>query len=167
MNAAYFRRMIDYTFWEHRQVWGCVLALSEDLYCRPCDYSIGSVHEQVVHTMGAEWLWLQRVRDEAPDSFLRADDFADRDAVRTRWDEIESGWRAFVDVLKDEQLEQPVRYFAMTDKSWHEQPLWEGLAQIVNHATDHRAQILALIHQVGGKTMAQDFIYYTWQQPSV
>lgn len=165
MNAAYFRRMIDYTFWEHRQVWGCVLALSEDQYRRPCDYSIGSVHEQVVHTMGAEWLWLQRMRGETPDPFLKAEDFDDRDAVRARWDEIELGWRAFVDALRDEQLEQPVRYFAITDQVWHEQPLWEGLAQIVNHATDHRAQILALIHQLGGKTMAQDFIYYTWQQP--
>lgn len=165
MNAAYFRRMIDYTFWEHRQVWGCVLALSEDQYRRPSDYSIGSVHEQVVHTMGAEWLWLQRVRGETPDPFLKAADFADRDAVRARWDAIEAGWRAFVDGLRDEQLEQPVRYFAITDQVWHEQPLWEGLAQIVNHATDHRAQILALIHQVGGKTMAQDFIYYTWQHP--
>ena len=165
MNAAYFRRMIDYTFWEHRQVWNCVLALSDEQYTRPCDYSIGSVHEQVVHTMGAEWLWLQRVRGESPDPFLKPEDFPDRQAVRARWDEIESGWRTFVAALHDDQLEQPIRYVSITDKARHTQPLWEGLAQIVNHATDHRAQILAFIHQLGGKTMAQDFVYYTWQNP--
>ena len=166
MNAAYFRRMIDYTFWEHRQVWGYVLALSDEQYTRPCDYSIGSVHEQVVHTMGAEWLWLQRVRDETPDPFLKADDFADRATVRARWDEIEAGWRAYVRALRDEQLAETMVYTSINGNMRREQPLWEGLAQIVNHATDHRAQILALIHQLGGETGAQDFIFYTWKNPN-
>lgn len=58
MNATYFRRMIDYTYWAHRQVWGCVLELTDEQFARASDYSIGSVHQQVVRTMGAEWLWL-------------------------------------------------------------------------------------------------------------
>ena len=165
MNAACFQRMIDYTYWEHRQVWNYVLALSEEQYRRPCDYSVGSVHEQVVHTMGAEWVWLQRARGEKTDPFLKAEDFADRDAVRARWDEIEASWRAFVGGLRDEQLEQPLVYTTLNGSTRYEQPLWETLAQVVNHATDHRAQILALIHQLGGETVAQDFIFYTRSNP--
>jgi len=165
MNAAYFRRMIDYTYWEHHQVWGYVLALTDEQYHRPSDYSVGSVHEQIVHTMGAEWLWLQRVRGETPDPFLKAADFADRNAVQARWNEIETGWRAFAAALRDETLEQPISYTSINGNTRREQPLWEGLAQIVNHATDHRAQILALIHQLGGETGAQDFIFFTWEIP--
>ncbi|MFN8447164.1 MAG: DinB family protein [Anaerolineae bacterium] len=166
MNAAYFRRMIDYTYWAHRQVWGCVAELSDDQFTRPCDYSVGSVQQQVVHTMGAEWLWLQRVRGEQPEPFLQAEDFPTRPAIRARWDEIEAGWRAYVAALTDDQLEQPLVYTSITGGARREQILWEGLAQIVNHATDHRAQTLALIHQVGGRTLAQDFIFYTWGYPT-
>jgi uncharacterized damage-inducible protein DinB len=165
MNAAYFRRMIDYTYWAHRQVWNCVLELTDEQFVRASDYSIGSVHEQVVHTMGAEWLWLQRVRGEQTDPFLKPEDYPTRESVRNQWDEIEGGWRAFVTNLADEQLEQVIEYTSINGLVKRSQPLWEGLAQIINHATDHRAQTLALIHQVGGKTLAQDFIFYTWEQP--
>ena len=166
MNAAYFRRMIDYTYWEHRQVWSCIAELSDEQFRRPFDYSIGSVYEQVVHTMGAEWLWLQRVRGEQTDPFLSPADFPTREKVRVRWDQVEAGWREFVGALTDDQLEQTIEYVSVNGVVKRSQPLWEGLAQLVNHATDHRAQTLALIHQVGGKTLAQDFIFYTWEYPA-
>lgn len=165
MNAAYFRRMIDYTFWAHRQVWGCVAELNDEQFNRPCDYSVGSVREQVVHTMGAERLWLQRVRGEVPDPFLQAEDFPTRDSIRARWDQVEAGWREYAAVLTDDQLDGVLVYTSINGNARREQILWEGLAQIINHATDHRAQILSLIHQVGGRTLAQDYIFYTWENP--
>ncbi len=166
MNAAYFRRMIDYTYWAHRQVWNCILELNDEQFTRASDYSIGSIHEQVVHTMSTEWLWLQRVRGEQPEPTLKLGDYPTRESVRAEWDEIEGGWRAFLNNLSDEQLDQTIEYTSINGLVKRAQPLWEGLAQIINHATDHRAQTLALIHQVGGKTLAQDFIFYTWEQPA-
>jgi uncharacterized damage-inducible protein DinB len=41
----------------------------------------------------------------------------------------------------------------------------DSLMQILNHSTDHRAQILSLIHQLGGATIAQDLIFYSWEHP--
>ena len=167
MNSAYFRRMIDYTYWAHRQVWGCIIELSDEQYTRPCDYSVGSAHEQVVHTMGAEWLWLQRVRGVAPDPFLQPEDYPTRHNVRVRWDQVEEGWRAFARELSDDQLDRVIEYISINGNTKRTQPLWEGLAQIINHATDHRAQTLALIHAVGGRTIAQDFVFYTWEAPAL
>jgi uncharacterized damage-inducible protein DinB len=38
---------------------------------------------------------------------------------------------------------------------------WELLMHIANHATDHRAQILAMLHHhFGVKTIEQDMIFY-------
>lgn len=166
MDASTFRRMFNYNYHAHRLVWGCVLELNEEQYHRPCNYSVGSVHEQVVHTIGAEWLWLQRVRGEKPDPFLQAGDFPTRADVRARWDRVEAEWRAFVNGLRDEQLSLPLIYTSIHGNLRREQPLWEALAQIVNHGTDHRAQTLALIHQVGGRTLEQDFILYAWDNPT-
>jgi len=165
MNAAYFRRMFDYTWWAHRQVWTCILELNDEQYNRPCGNSVGSVHEQAVHTMGAELLWLQRVHCVPVDPFLSATDFPDRGAVRARWDQLEAEWVAFVTGLQDEHLTNNIEYISISGKTRRVQPLWECLMQVINHATDHRAQTLALIYQLGGETMEQDFVFYTWQHP--
>lgn len=166
MNADYFRRMIDYTYWAHHQVWGCIAELTDEQFTRPCDYSIGSLHQQAVHTLDAEWLWLHRVQNQPRPAVLTPEDFPTRAEVRTQWDEVEAGWRDFIATLTDDQLGETIEYISINGNTRRVQPRWEGLAQIVNHATDHRAQMLALIHQVGGRTLAQDFIFYSWANPS-
>jgi uncharacterized damage-inducible protein DinB len=165
MNAAYFRRMIDYTYWANRKVWGCIEELSDEQFKHPFDYSIGSIHQQVVHMMDTEWLWLRRVRGEQPDAVISTEDYPTREKVRARWDQVEAGWKAFTAALTDEHVAQTIEYVSVNGLVRRSQPMWEGLAQIVNHATDHRSQTLALIHQVGGKTLAQDFIFYSWENP--
>lgn len=165
MNAAYFRRLFDYNYWAHRRVWDCVMQLTEEQFTRPCDYSIGSVHAQVVHTMGAEWLWLTRVRGAAILRFPPPEDYPTREMIRVRWDEIEQEWRAYLDGLKDEDLEKRIEYVSIRGNTRRVNVLYDSLAHILNHSTDHRAQMLAVIHQLGGKTIEQDLIFYTWEHP--
>ncbi|MEZ4669354.1 MAG: DinB family protein [Anaerolineae bacterium] len=162
MNVTYFRRLFDYTFWAHRQVWECVLLLSDEQFTRPCDYSIGSVHEQVVHTMAAEWLWSERVRGVSPSALFSSSDYPSRELIRTEWDSVEVGWRDYLSQLHDEQLAQPLTYTSLNGRTTRQTLLWEVLAHVVNHGTDHRAQTLSLIHHVGGKTLEQDIIFYSW-----
>jgi len=40
--------------------------------------------------------------------------------------------------------------------------LWQVLIHVVNHGTDHRAQILRLLHDLGVKTTSQDYIFYAY-----
>jgi uncharacterized damage-inducible protein DinB len=37
-----------------------------------------------------------------------------------------------------------------------------GAAAVVNHGTDHRAQILRKLNDLGIKTAPQDFIFYVY-----
>lgn len=142
------------------------MELPEESYFRPCHYSIGSVHQQIVHTLGAEWLWLQRLRGETPDPFIHSDVCPTRQDARRRWDTIESAWRVFAADLTDEQLDRPLVYLSIKGNQRRQQVFWECMEQIINHSTDHRAQTLALIHQLGGRTIEQDFVLYTWEHPS-
>jgi uncharacterized damage-inducible protein DinB len=43
--------------------------------------------------------------------------------------------------------------------------LWQVLLHVVNHGTDHRAQLLRILHDMGVKTKAQDFIFYVYDHP--
>jgi uncharacterized damage-inducible protein DinB len=159
MDIAIIRTLYDYTYWANRKLWDCVEALTEEQFIRAADHSIGSVKDQVVHMMSAEYIWFSRLRGVSPDSMLTPEHFPDRAAIRARWDRVESDVRAYLAALTDDSARDVLRY-QRTDGTPLETPVWVILYQVVNHATDHRAQIMALIHSMGGPTFAQDFMFF-------
>ena len=40
--------------------------------------------------------------------------------------------------------------------------LWQVLLHVVNHGTDHRAQLLRVLNDLGVKTTSQDYILYVY-----
>jgi uncharacterized damage-inducible protein DinB len=159
MNADTIRMLYDYNYWAHRMVWDCVTQLSEADFKRNTGYSWGSVHAQVVHTMGAEWIWFSRLQGTSPDSMLQTDDYPDYASIRARWDEIEAEVRAYVNGLTDEQIRGTFTYSTTSGREYTE-PALDILLHIVNHGTDHRAQTLAMLHKLGAPTVEQDLIFY-------
>ncbi len=163
------RRLLHYNQHMNRRLWErCILPLTEEQYHAPSDYSSGSVHRQVVHTMAVEELWLSRAQGINPDALPKAHEFTDRAAVRVRWDAIEARWRAYLDTLAEGALAREVEYRYITKAGTEPRRMlrWEMLVQAANHGTDHRAQTLALIHQLGGATMEQDYTLFTWEHPA-
>jgi uncharacterized damage-inducible protein DinB len=49
---------------------------------------------------------------------------------------------------------------ANTSRGRYEHKIGEVLIHVVNHGTDHRAQMLRLIGDYGGQTFEQDIIFY-------
>jgi uncharacterized damage-inducible protein DinB len=43
--------------------------------------------------------------------------------------------------------------------------MWQVLLHVVNHGTDHRAQTLRLLNDLGIKTVSQDYIFYAYDHP--
>lgn len=41
--------------------------------------------------------------------------------------------------------------------------VWQVLLHVVNHGTDHRAQLLRLLNDLGLKTSSQDYIFYVYE----
>jgi uncharacterized damage-inducible protein DinB len=58
------------------------------------------------------------------------------------------------DMLFDKPIEEPEE-----DKDLI---VWQVLLHVVNHGTDHRAQLLRLLHDLGVKTTSQDYIFYVY-----
>jgi uncharacterized damage-inducible protein DinB len=82
-----------------------------------------------------------------------------RSVIRQRWDEVEQGVMAYIDMLTPEALQREVKP-SHWDADERPARVWEGLLQVVNHSTDHRAQILAGVHRLGGKTIGQDYLNF-------
>lgn len=159
MNPQTFQMLYDYNYSARDKVWGCVTALSDAQYTQPLDYSVGSIHEQVVHMMAAEHIWFSRLTGTSPDRLWNGADFPDRDAVWEKWQQVEQTVRSYIGALTDEQLKLECHY-NKTSGAPDSAPIAGILLHVVNHATDHRAQTLAMIHTLGAETLPQDLIYY-------
>ena len=48
----------------------------------------------------------------------------------------------------------------MLHQEHYQHKIGEALIHVVNHSTDHRAQMLRLIGDYGGQTFEQDIIFY-------
>jgi uncharacterized damage-inducible protein DinB len=163
MNADYIRVLYDYNYWAHKRVWNCVLPLTDDEFTRNLGYSWGSIRGQLVHVMGAEWMWFSRLRGISPKALLAEADYPDRARIHKNWTLIEEDARSYLKALTNDRLRSSV-FYQTTKGVQQEQPVWQILLHLANHGTDHRAQILAMLHQLGAQTVEQDLILYFRQR---
>jgi uncharacterized damage-inducible protein DinB len=103
--------------------------------------------------------WFSELRGVDPSDPLPAADFDDREIIRKHWDNVERSMRAYLAELQNDMLfSKPIKE-PDEDK---ELIVWQVLLHVVNHGTDHRAQLLRLLNDLGVKTMSQDYIFYVY-----
>lgn len=163
MNVDMIRTLYEYNYRAHDVVWRCVCELSEEKYMQPLDYSVGSIHNQVTHMMAAEHIWFSRLRGDSPKQLLTGEDFASREEVEAKWLQVKKGVLDYLAGLNEELLGKMLHYHT-SDGQPHATPILGVLVHVANHATDHRAQTLAMIHMLGGRTAPQDLIYFYRKQ---
>jgi uncharacterized damage-inducible protein DinB len=159
MDANAFRHFYNYHFTENRKIWdGYVTQLSHEQFIQNVNYSHGSVRGQLVHIMSVDDAWFSGLRGvENPKPFDPAD-FDDRKIIRAHWDTIEQDMRAYLSKLQDDMLsEKPFKEGEDKDLI-----LWQVLLHVANHGTDHRAQLLRMLSDLGVKTTSQDYIFYVY-----
>jgi uncharacterized damage-inducible protein DinB len=159
MNANAFRHFYDYHFTENRKMWDrYVTRLSHEQFTQDVDYSHGSVRDQIVHLMSVDDTWFSALHGlEVPEP-LNPTDFDDLKTIRAHWDNLEQNMREYLAKLRDDMLfEKP-----FADGEDKDLILWQVLLHVVNHGTDHRAQILRLLYDLGVKTTSQDYIFYVY-----
>jgi uncharacterized damage-inducible protein DinB len=159
MNADAFRHLYGYHFSENRIVWDrCVSQLTDAQFTQPAAYSHGSVRDQIVHLMSADEMWFSELQNIDPPEPFPAE-INDREVIRARWDRIEHGMRGYLENLQDTMLfQKPIK------EPEEDQVLyaWQVLLHVVNHGTDHRAQLLRVLNDFGIKTVSQDYIFYIY-----
>ncbi|HRQ22575.1 MAG TPA: DinB family protein [Anaerolineales bacterium] len=161
MNVQAFRHFYNYHFAENRKVWEHVALLTFEQFNQPIGYSRGSIREQLVHLIDAEDVWFSELRGAQPSEPLpETTDVDDREAIRALWDTVERNTRAYLANLEDDFLfTKPI-----TDPEEDKDLIvWQVLLHVVNHATDHRAQLLRALHDLGVDTKSQDYIFYVYE----
>ncbi len=158
MNAQAFRHFYDYHFAENRKLWDrYVTQLSQEQLTRHVDYSRGSVRDQILHLISADDSWFSGLRGVEIPEDLNPANFHDRESIRAHWDNVEQTMRVYLAALRDEML-----FDTPLEGEDKDLMLWQVLLHVANHGTDHRAQLLRLLNDLGVRTTSQDYIFYVY-----
>lgn len=162
MDANAFRHFYSYHFSENRKIWDRhIMQLTDAQFTQEASYSASSVRNQVVHMMSVDDAWFNDLQGLEFHDHLNPEDFPDRQTIRAYWDDVEGRMRAYLEGLQDEMLtSKPIP--EGEDKVLI---LWQVLLHVVNHGTDHRAQLLRLLNDLGVEPESQDYMFYVYEDP--
>jgi len=159
MNANTFRHFYEYHFTVNRKIWDdYVTQLSSKKFTQDVDYSHGSIRDQIFHLINVDDSWFCDLRSVALPNPLNPLIFPDFQSIRVHWDKVEQNMRNYLAQLRDEML--TTKPLKGEDKELF---LWQVLLHVVNHGTDHRAQILRLLNDLGAQTTSQDYIFFVYE----
>jgi uncharacterized damage-inducible protein DinB len=151
------RTLFQYHVSLNRRVWQSVLALSAEQFLAPIDYAHGSIRNQIVHMAAVDGRWLRGLQGHPNARAFNPPpkDYPTPESVFALWDPIESEFLAHVLSMDDAALQ--------SSPPGLDEPAWQVLLHVVNHGTDHRAQLLRALHDFGAPTFPQDLIIYLWE----
>ncbi len=164
MDVNAVGRLLHYHYGMFERVWECANDLTRSQFVAESDYSFGSVRNHFVHCLNVDRRWLARLEGGAPPPRLNPCNYADQDALRDRWEQVRQRVLAYVGSLTEQELNETV-HVELGGRNLEARRFqrWEILLHMANHGTDHRAQILARLHELGAETIEQDLILHWWR----
>ena len=161
LSKAALGRLLDYTVWANHRTLRPVATLSPDEYRRDLGSSHGGIRGTLTHTMGAEWIWLERWKGVSPQRLLDESEFSDVVALRDRWKTIEDHRAAWFESLREADAAATIVY-RNTSGQENAAPLWQLVQHLVNHSSYHRGQIATMLRLLGSKAVSTDMV--TWDR---
>ena len=155
-----FASSMSTTFNENRELWNTyIVSLSYEQFAQDMRYSHRTVRDQIIHLMDVDEVWFCELQGVEPSEPFSSADDDDRARIRMRWDSIEQNMREYLENLQDEML-----FAKPIEEPEEDQDLivWQVLLHVVNHGTDHRAQLLRMLNDLGVETKSQDYIFYVY-----
>ena len=110
----------------------------------------------MAHIIGAERVWMSRIREEPPTMAVWPD--LDLDACAAELTELVADWMRLVDGLEEDGLEESVAYRNSKGEFWTS-TVADILTHVALHASYHRGQIAAAVREAGGEPAYTDYIH--------
>jgi uncharacterized damage-inducible protein DinB len=144
---SFLNCLYEYHYWANERIMRAAEKVNDVQFLATTD-TRWSLRKTLVHAMSAEWIWLSRWRGVSPKAGLNENDFPTLESIRARWRTGEQDMRAFLAALSDDELQRVVQYMNTRGQPF-EFPLWQLMAHIVNHGTQHRSEAAALLTDWG------------------
>ena len=159
MNKQDIQLLYKYNQWTTAKILNAASNVTQEQFLAPASFPHGGLRGTLVHALFAEWIWRNRWEGTSPTYRLKPDDFPTFESLRTRWMEEEGKLMAFVESLTDEKLNSKFSY-KDTKGNPLERILWQAMAHVVNHGTQHKTEAAALLTDLGHSPGDIDLIYF-------
>jgi uncharacterized damage-inducible protein DinB len=157
--AEVIRSLYRYNEWANRRILDTSARCSREQLLEGGGASFDSLRDTLLHTMSAQWVYLERWHGRSPRAMPVADDFPDLAAIRARWVAIEHDTAAFVANVDEAALARVVEYINMQGERWA-YPLWQQMVHQVNHATQHRSEAAVMLTKLGYSPGMLDLLHF-------
>jgi uncharacterized damage-inducible protein DinB len=164
MDLSDIRHLFDYTQWANDLAMDAAGELSDDDLRRDVGISHKSIFGTLLHTAGADWIWLERWNRRPPAkdnawALWTTDSCANLGVLKERWRNLIDQRNDFISELTEERLhaELPFKLLSGDPCSMR---LVDQMRHIANHATLHRGQVVGMIRQLGVEPPSTDLIFY-------
>ena len=145
MNVNEITTLFEYNYWATARIMRAALQVTPEQFTAPNTSSYGSLRGTLTHCLSAEMTWRKRLQAEEPNFVaLARDEFLTVQALKDAWDAEESRMRAYLQGLKDTDLNTTLDYKNSKGVVFHN-VTWGILTHLVNHGTQHHSEAAAML----------------------
>jgi uncharacterized damage-inducible protein DinB len=157
MTPEEIRTLYDYDAWANARTLNACAALTQEQLTRNLGNSFGSVRDTLVHIVGAQMIWLERLHGSSTAGMPKPDAYPDLLAVRAQWAETESKLSSYVRGLSAANLDSILEFRNAKGIVFRDQ-IGHILQHLANHGSYHRGQVTTLLRQLGATPVSTDMI---------
>lgn len=158
MKIDEVRLLYDYNYWANRRILAAAAGTTpEQQRARQANGS-DSLHDTLVHTLGAEMIWRRRLEQAGPRGADESEP-ATLAELAQAWVEDEALMRAYLARLTDDELNR-VLHFQTSKGEPRQGVLWYYLVHVVNHGTQHRSEAASTLTGYGRSPGNLDFTVF-------
>jgi uncharacterized damage-inducible protein DinB len=150
---------INYSAWATARLLEACAQLSPEELSHDFRAADSTIPGTLAHVYGADRIWLSRVEGLSPTGFPTAEESTIR-GLQAGFAPVHEGWKR---VIASVSPAADIKYADMKGRQW-QQPLWQIVLHLVNHATHHRGQVSGFLRALGHTPPNIDLVYYQRRQ---
>ncbi|MGD8602969.1 MAG: DinB family protein [Anaerolineales bacterium] len=164
MKVSDVETLFHYNRWANQRLVAKVKQLSEVELNQPKQIGSRSLLEAFVHILDGESFWRLAVQTGAgPSERITHEQISDLNDLQAKFTAEADLRAAYLESLDDDELARQIEFRIGTGKP-RRQVLWHVLVHIVNHGTQHRAEIGLMLDRLGHSPGSLDFVSYVTRQ---
>ncbi len=150
--------LFDYNSWANQRMLSTAEQVSVAQFTAPTAFPHGSLHHSLIHMLDTEYGWRMLLQHGQQTALLTEAELPTLERIVARWREEEQAMRDYLASLTDESIAAVVHH--VDHGGTRERILWHYLLHIVNHGTQHRSEIAAVLTSCGHSPGDFDFTYF-------
>jgi uncharacterized damage-inducible protein DinB len=158
MNKQDILTLYKYNQWANAKILNATAHITQDQFLASASFPHGAMRDTLVHTLHGELIYRRHWEGLPLPGRLRAEEFPTFESLLSRWVVEETRLMAFVEELTDEKLCNNLEY--LSSKGPYQIMLWQVMAHVVNHGTQHRSEAAAMLTDFGQSPGDVDLIYF-------